>query len=100
MSIEHPVFGPLIHAYTRADALADGSLVDVTTVAREAGFTVPVAVTRAVWLDCVAWADDGGACQDEAGRLWDVLWMARFAARRARSSYSRCAAPAITGSPS
>jgi hypothetical protein len=37
--------------------------------------------------DCVAWSkadnDRKHACQDEAGRLWDVLWMARLAAKRA-----------------
>ncbi|CEJ49090.1 hypothetical protein XAB3213_4920001 [Xanthomonas citri pv. bilvae] len=71
----------LIHAYTRADMLEDGELIDVTEVGREAGFTVPVALTRSVWADCVEWsaADNARkhACQDEAGRLWDVVYMAR-----------------------
>ncbi|WP_343120795.1 DUF6573 family protein, partial [Xanthomonas phaseoli] len=35
----------LIHAYTRADMLEDGELIDVTEVGQEAGFTVPVALT-------------------------------------------------------
>lgn len=78
----------LISVYTRADALADGELIDVTTTAREAGFRLPVALTRAVWADCVEWSDADSArkaCpQDQAGRLWDVLWMASLAARRAR----------------
>ena len=39
----------LISTYTRAQALADGVLVDITLWAREAGFTIPVAVTAAVW---------------------------------------------------
>jgi hypothetical protein len=72
----------LIHSYTRADAIADGSLVDVSESAREAGFRVPVALTLTVWVDCVSWGHDAdlGAChQDETGRLWDVLWMARLA---------------------
>lgn len=79
-------FGDIVHAYTRADAIADGVLVDVTPTAREAGFSVPVALTEAAWLDCVAWTDADTArqvTQDEAGRLWDVLWMAKLAARRA-----------------
>jgi hypothetical protein len=44
------MFGPedLIHRYTRAGALADGVLVDVSAVAREAGIRFPVALTRAV----------------------------------------------------
>jgi hypothetical protein len=46
----------VIHAYTRADALRDGNLVAVPdALAREAGITVPVALTRAAWEDCVAW---------------------------------------------
>lgn len=74
----------LIHCYTRADAIADGVLVDVTATAREAGFRVPVALTQAAWGDCVFWsAEDNtdGIYQDESGRLWDVLWMASLSAR-------------------
>jgi hypothetical protein len=72
----------LIHSYTRAQALADGVLVDVSTVAREAGFRFPVALTRAVWEKCVT-VPLGVVCQDESGRLGDVLWMLSLAARRA-----------------
>ncbi|MFY1595541.1 DUF6573 family protein [Micromonospora sp. WMMD737] len=76
----------IIHAYTRAQALADGALVDAGPAAREAGFRFPVALTRAVWIDCVAWTDADnarkGTLQDESGRLWDVLWMAMVAVRR------------------
>jgi hypothetical protein len=43
----------LIHAYTRADAIRDGVLIDVSAVAREAGFKFPVALTAAVWERCV-----------------------------------------------
>jgi hypothetical protein len=39
----------LIHSYSRARALADGALVDVSAVAREASIRFPVALTRAVW---------------------------------------------------
>ena len=42
-------FGPAISAYTRAQAIDDGILVDVSDTAREAGFNIPVAVTRTVW---------------------------------------------------
>lgn len=69
-----------IYVYTRAQAIADGVLVDVSALAREAGFKVPVAMTAAAWADCVAWpADEGG--QDETGRLWDVLYLAGWQAR-------------------
>ncbi|BBL79292.1 hypothetical protein RxyAA322_11460 [Rubrobacter xylanophilus] len=43
--------GEPIHTYTRAEALADGVLVDVTETAREAGFRVLVALTRGIWAD-------------------------------------------------
>ena len=66
----------VIYAYTRAQAIDDGFLIDVTDVAREAGFTVPVAVTAAVWGGCVE-VPQNAIGQDEAGRLWDVLWMCR-----------------------
>ncbi len=72
----------VISAYTRAQAVADGCLVDVSEKAREAGFKAPVALTAAVWGDCVAWDKEGESCyQDESGRLWEVLSMASFVAR-------------------
>src|SRR5262245_10384505 len=70
----------LIHRYTRAQALADGVLVDVSTVAREAGIKYPTALTRAVWERYVK-VPPGVACQDESGRLWDIVWMLACAAR-------------------
>jgi hypothetical protein len=71
----------LIHRYTRAEAIADGVLVDVSGVAREAGIKYPVALTRAVWERCVA-VPPGVLCQDESGRLWDICWMLRCAIGR------------------
>ena len=82
-------FGPVIHAYTRAQAIEDGTLVDVSETAKEAGFNIPVALTRAVWEDCVAWNDDDNkrqTYQDESGRLWDVLYMLFFAIKSGRSN--------------
>ena len=75
----------VIHTYTRAEAIADGVLVDVTTTAREAGFKVPTAVTAAVFDECIEWtetdAEQSSAYQDQAGRLWDVVYLAAFKAR-------------------
>ncbi len=42
-------FAPVIFAYTRAQAIEDGVLVDVSETAREASFNIPVAITRTVW---------------------------------------------------
>lgn len=81
-------WGELVHRYTRAQAIADGLLIDVSTMAKEAGFRIAVALTADVWADCVEWTDADSirqVTQDEAGRLWDVLWMANIAARRAQS---------------
>ena len=71
----------IIYSYTRAQALEDGALVAVPdATAQGAGFVFPVAITAAVWADCVAWTsadtDRIGIYQDQEGRLWDVLYMA------------------------
>jgi hypothetical protein len=71
----------LVHRYTRAEAIADGVLVDVSAVTRGAGITFPVALTRAAWEKCVA-VPRGVVCHDEAGRLWDVLYLLRCAIGR------------------
>ena len=71
----------LIHRYSRADALRDGVLIDVSETAKEAGIRWPVALTAAVWAKCVA-VPRGVACQDEAGRLWDVVYLLRLAIGR------------------
>ncbi|MGB5564497.1 MAG: DUF6573 family protein, partial [Sedimenticolaceae bacterium] len=70
--------------YTRAQALADGVLIDAGPMAREVGFRWPVAITVAAWEDCIAWNESDSerqTPQDQSGRLWDVLFMAAYAAR-------------------
>jgi hypothetical protein len=84
------VFGPIIHAYSRAEALDDGELVDVSETARDAGVGYPCALTREAWESTVGW-DSGdtertSTPQDESGRLWDVLWMYSLAARRSNAT--------------
>lgn len=80
----------LIHSYTRAQAIEDGVLFDAGPMALEAGFKVPVALTTAVFEDCVAWTEQDEQhkpCGQSAdGRLWDVLWMSYNAARRTDGS--------------
>ena len=78
----------VIHSYSRADAIADGTLVDVSELAAEAGFRHPVAMTRAAWVDLVQWDDadekrKGFTGNSETGRLWDVLNITAAYARRA-----------------
>ena len=76
-----PIFGDVIHAYSRAEALEDGVLVDAGMMAQEAGLKWPVALTRGVWAAYVE-VPPGVQGQNETGRLWDILWMAAFAARK------------------
>ncbi len=74
------IFGDHIYSKTRNNALEDGTLVDVSTTAQEAGITLPVAVTNAVWQQYIEWTDEDTerqTYQDIDGRLWDVIWMLR-----------------------
>lgn len=78
----------IISSYSRAQALEDGELVDVSSTAREAGIKFPVALTRAVWASYVE-VPVGVECQDEAGRLWDILWLMRCAIKAAAGPTDR-----------
>ena len=42
-------FGPIVFSYTRAQAIEDGVLVDVTEIARQEGFIIPVAMTGTLY---------------------------------------------------
>ena len=81
------LFGPPVYTYTRQQALADGFQVDVSTTAAEAGIRFPTFLTRAVF-DAYVQVPPGGQCQDEAGRLWDIVWMLRCAIWRMSSADS------------
>lgn len=72
----HEFFGEPIHTYSRADALEDGVLVDVSQTAKEAGFVFPVAVTAGVWADVNDIPEAKQGIQDVDGRLWDLLFSA------------------------
>ncbi len=51
-----------------------------------------MALTSAVWADCVAWSDDHSenqVYQDQSGRLWDVLYMASYEIRNSNGSYNQ-----------
>jgi hypothetical protein len=75
----------IIYSYSRAQALADGVLVDVTAQAAEVGFALPVAVTVGLWSRYIVPADPlRQAGQSEAGRLHDVLALVRAAIGRLR----------------
>ena len=73
----------VIHAYTRAQAIEDGVLVDLSDLAREAGFRFPVAVTQGVWAVLNPKKELEAVGQDMTGRAWDMLTILRHAIRRA-----------------
>jgi hypothetical protein len=75
---ESSPFGAIVYTYTRAHAVADGFQIELTKTAHEAGIRFPVFLTRAVYGAYVTLPPDV-AGQDEAGRLWDLIWMLRFA---------------------
>ena len=98
-------WGDPIFSYSRAQAIADGVLVDLTTAADDkgqwlcpqAGFKVPVAITRAAWAKTIeaggSWKPDGEGellelkgGQSLTGRLWDLLWMLRLASGKTANS--------------
>lgn len=63
------------HRQSRADAIADGLLIDVTKQgATQAAFVCPIAMTRSAWFECVDISDDRSACD---ARLRNVLAMLR-----------------------
>jgi hypothetical protein len=82
------LFGEVIYAYTRKQAIADGFQVDVSTVAKEAGIRFPVFITRTAF-DAYVTVPPNVSGQDETGRLWDVVWMLRFAIRKAAQGQDR-----------
>ncbi len=76
----------IIYAYTRKQAVEDGEQVDVSTTAAEAGIRFPVFLTRRVF-DVYVTVPPNSTCQDEAGRLWDIVSMLRFAIKGCRNDW-------------
>jgi len=95
-------WGEPIFSFSRAQAIADGVLVDVTDtkddngqfLCLQAGFKITVAITRGAWAKTVEaggiWKSEGQGevlelkgGQSVTGRLWDLLWMLRLACGQA-----------------
>jgi hypothetical protein len=87
----------VIYAYTRAEAIADGVLIDLeqdcfstlkgSSIAREAGLRYPVAMTSGAYAAAIAHEGEPlPAGQDLPGRVWDVLWLLRCAIQRNRAA--------------
>ena len=80
---EDPHSGPVIYSYTRARALADGALIDVTETGKEVGFKLPVAITEALQNRLTPTKNEAVFGQDYDSRLWNVLWVAAFSIKLA-----------------
>ena len=73
----------IIFSYSRAQALEDGVLADISSLAKEAGFKYPVAVTQGVY----SILDDARVVgQSFEGRCWDMLTIFRYAIKKQNSS--------------
>ena len=86
----------VIASYSRAQAIVDGVLVDLSALAREGGFRYPVAVSEGVFGVLAPWAKGGredvskpvegeplyGLEQSFNGRAWDLLMILLYAIRR------------------
>jgi hypothetical protein len=66
----------VIYKYTAEQAIEDGTLVDVTELAKEAGFNWPVRITALVHTVCIP--PKTNKIESYKGRLWDVLNVARW----------------------
>lgn len=85
MSHLEEIFGPVIHTYSRAQAMADGILIDVSDSEAARLFKYPCAITSNLHSALVRGAGSEAATYN--ARLWDVLHMAFLMAKiKARNS--------------
>jgi hypothetical protein len=76
----------IIHTYSTKEAVADGFLVKVdSSASKEAGIKFPVYLTCAVWDKYVEVPKGMEEIQDISGRLWDILYMFTYYARKGGS---------------
>jgi hypothetical protein len=78
----------VVASYTRREAVTDGFQIDISEIASEAGICYPVFITRTVYDQFVT-VPPGVSCQDEQGRLWDIVWMLASAIRKLPSGIDR-----------
>jgi hypothetical protein len=88
----------VISSYSRAQAIEDGVLMDLSELAREAGFKYPIAVSVGVFAVLAPWANGSegdiskpaegqplyGLGQSFNGRAWDLLTVLLYEIRRGK----------------
>ena len=82
-------FDPTFYTHSRAQALADGGQLDVSNAAAQAGIRFPVFLTRSVYDAYVTLPPQVVTCQDETGRLLDIMATMRLAICRAKPGQAR-----------
>lgn len=79
----------IVFSYTTKEAVKDGFLVKVEgAIPSDAGIRFPVYITRAVY-DRYVKVPEGLIEQQESGRLWDLLYMFTWEARKTKSNTLR-----------
>lgn len=73
----------LVYTYSRAQAIEDGQLIDISELAKEAGFKFPVAVSCGV---SAILSDTEQPGQSFEGRAWDLLTVLRYAIRNVKKT--------------
>ena len=88
------LFGEPVYGYSRAQAIEDGVLVDLSQAIEPCPFKYPVAMSRAAYAATIEaggeYRPDGEECevltlpggQDAQGRVHDVFWTLQLAIRR------------------
>ncbi|WP_369928467.1 DUF6573 family protein [Xanthomonas sp. NCPPB 2632] len=94
---DEPMFteADLIHAYTRADALADGVLIDLPQ-AQTMGFILPMAITAAAHEACIAWPQPGPRQQHIVSLRAEGVLLATSMAGRTHRRRARAGAESTT----
>lgn len=70
----------IISTYTRANAIEDGTLIDITANFPDIShqlYKYPVVCTAAVWAVVEAAVANKRYCNDYQGVIWDLLWMSQ-----------------------
>jgi ABC-type uncharacterized transport system YnjBCD permease subunit len=72
-----------VAAFSRAEAIADGRLMDVSEMASDVGFRFPVCLTSRTWWAVIEPTQRARRLgQSSEARLWELLWAVRCALLR------------------